>query len=164
VRRGGATERKPRSDKKVDVKPTMSLELKELLYHFAYLSNEPVKDTAERLCTIGAMSEEVILNIRRWFRRDYHRPNTITVGYLERPRLKIIMKGETGKVTIKFPQTDYDIICRLAHALDITPTSTCTLLIKMTLTNRDFMESYVERYLKDLDKKKLLDIHRLLKL
>ncbi len=164
MRREGATERKPRSDKKVDVKPTMSLELKELLYHFAYLSNEPVKDAAERLCTVGAMSEDVILSIRHWFRRDYHRPNTITVGYLERPRLKIIMKGETGKVTIKFPQTDYDIICRLAHALDITPTSTCTLLIKMTLTNRDFMESYVESYLKNLDKKKLLEIHRLLKL
>lgn len=164
MKREGTTERKPRSDKKVDVKPTMSLELKELLYHFAYLSNEPVKDAAERLCTLGAMSEVVITSIRRWFRRDYHRPNTITVGYLERPRLKIIMKGETGKVTIKFPQTDYDIICRLAHALDITPTSTCTLLIKMTLTNRDFMGSYVERYLKDLDKNKLLDIHRLLKL
>ena len=164
MRREGTTERKPRNDKKVDVKPTMSLELKELLYHFAYLSNEPVKDVAERLCIVGAMSEEIILSIRHWFRRDYHRSNTITVGYLERPRLKIIMKGETGKVTIKFPRYDYDILCRLAHALDITPTSTCTLLIKMTLTNRDFMESYVERYLKDLDKKKLLEIHHKLKL
>lgn len=164
MRREGATERKPRSDKKVDVKPTMSLELKELLYHFAYLSNEPVKDAAERLCTLGAISEEVITSIRHWFRRDYHRPNTITVGYLERPRLKIVMKGETGKVTIKFPQTDYDIVCRLAHALDITPTSTCTLLIKMTLTNREFMESYVEKYLKDLDKKRLIELNRILKL
>lgn len=164
VRREGNTERKVRSDKKVDVKPTMSLELKEMLYHFAYLSNEPVKDVAERLCTLGTMSEEIISSIKHWFRRDYYRPNTITVGYLERPRLKIIMKGETGKVTIKFPQSDYDILCKLAHALDLTPTSTCTLLIKMTLTNRDFMESYVERYLKGVDKKRLLEINRILKL
>lgn len=164
MRREGETERKVRSDKKVDVKPTMSLELKELLYHFAYLSNEPVKDVAERLCSLGAMSEEVIMSIRHWFRRDYHRPNTITVGYLERPRLKIIMKGETGKVTIKFPQNDYDILCKLAHALDLTPTSTATLLIKMTLTNREFMEMYVQRYLRNLDNKKILEVNRLLKL
>ncbi|MEK3993741.1 hypothetical protein MKY29_03215 [Psychrobacillus sp. FSL K6-2365] len=164
MRREGETERKVRSDKKVDVKPTMSLELKELLYHFAYLSNEPVKDVAGRLCSLGAMSEEVIMSIRHWFRRDYHRPNTITVGYLERPRLKIIMKGETGKVTIKFPQNDYDILCKLAHALDLTPTSTATLLIKMTLTNREFMEMYVQRYLRNLNNKKILEVNRLLKL
>ncbi|MCK1999405.1 hypothetical protein MPH47_19610 [Psychrobacillus psychrodurans] len=164
MRREGASERKVRSDKKVDVKPTMSLELKELLYHFAYLSNEPVKDVAERLCSLGAMSEEVIMSIRHWFRRDYHRPNTITVGYLERPRLKIIMKGETGKVTIKFPKNDYDILCKLAHALDLTPTSTATLLIKMTLTNREFMEMYIQRYLRNLDNKKILEVNRLLKL
>ena len=160
----GKIERKVRSDKKVDVKPTMSIALKEQLYHFAYLSNEPVKDAAERLCIKGAVSEHIITNIRQWFRRDYHRPNCITTGYLDRPRLKLITKGEVGKVTIKFPQESYDLLCRLAFSLDLTPTSTATVLIKVTLNNNDFMNEYISNYLGHLSNQRVKEIKSFLKL
>lgn len=162
--RGGEKERKVRSDKKVDVKPTMSLALKSQLYEFAYLCNEPVKDAAQRLCEKGATSEFIIDNIRHWFRRDYHRPFTITKGYLERPRLKITFQGETGKVTIKFPQESYDLLSKLAFALDLTPTSTATLLIKITLNNHSFMEEYVHLYLRHLEPRRIQEIKRFLKI
>ncbi|PZX07883.1 hypothetical protein C7437_1011005 [Psychrobacillus insolitus] len=164
MKRMGEKDRKVRSDKKVDVKPTMSLELKDLLYHFAHLSEEPVKDAAQRLIEKAVTHELIIASIRKWFRRDYHRPNTITAGYSDRPKLKITMKGETGKVTIKFPQESYDTLCNLAHALDITPTSTAAVLIKMTLYNKDFMDEYIRFYLRHLEPRKIEAINKLLKL
>ena len=164
MRRGEGSNRKVRSDKKVDVKPTMSLELKEKLYGFAYLSNEPVKDAAERLCTKGAMSEEVITDIRQWFRRDYHRPYNITKGYSYRPKLQLVMNGEKSKVTIKFPQENYDLLCKVAYALDLPPTSTATVLIKITLANYEFMHEYIRFYLKHLDQERITEIKRFLKI
>lgn len=40
------------------------------LYKFADICDEPVKDVAERLCNTGAVSEFVVEEIRKWFRRD----------------------------------------------------------------------------------------------
>ncbi len=153
-------ERKTRSDKKIDVKPTLTIELKNSLYTFAYLCNEPVKDVAEKLCMDGATSKVVIDDICKWFRRDYQYGNTIAVGDLERPRLKINYNSITSKVTIRFKRDDYDLLCKLAHALDITPTSTAALLIKVSLGNIEFMQQYGIKHSQGLsqERKRKIDV------
>jgi len=156
----GGGNRKTRSDKKIDVKPTMSIDLKNQLYSFAYLCDEPVKDVAEKLCVDGATSKVIIDDICKWFRRNYIYYNTVAVGDPERPRLKINIKGESSKVTIRFRREDYDVLCNLAHALDITPTSTTGLLIKVSLCNVEFMQQYAHDYLMHLsdERKKKIDV------
>ncbi|MGY3186428.1 hypothetical protein [Lysinibacillus sp. TE18511] len=153
-----------RSDKKVDVKPTISESLKITLYRFAEICDEHVKDVAERLCNTGAVSEIVVEDIRKWFRRDYRWNNTITMGYPERPKLRITTESNTGKVTIKFKRRDYDQLSVLAFALDITPTTTAAVLIRITLGNKKFMQWYLSKYLLHLDQMKIREIYRLLKL
>lgn len=139
----GVGERKVRSDKKVDVKATMSLTLKRQLYEFADLCEEPVKDIAERLCMLGAESKCIMDEICKWMRRNYYYKNTIVMGYSERPRLKLTFQDETGTVTIRFVKYDYDKLCELAYALDLTPSSTATVLIRMTLKNIEFMDEFM---------------------
>lgn len=153
-------ERKTRSDKKVDVKPTMTLELKNNLYTFSRLCNEPVKDVAEKLVMDAATSKVVIDDICRWFRRDYRYGNTVVVGNANRPKLKMIYNDVTSKVTIRFKREDYDLICNLAHALDLTPTSTAGLLIRVSLKNIDFMQQYCTKHLMELsgERKKKVDV------
>ncbi|RUL56443.1 hypothetical protein [Lysinibacillus antri] len=153
-------ERKIRSDKKVDVKPTLSIELKNSLYTFSYLCNEPVKDVAEKLCLDGAVSKVVIDDICKWFRRSYQYNNVIAVGDADRPKLKINYSSQTSKVTIRFKREDYDLICNLAHALDLTPTSTAALLIRVSLRNIEFMQQYCTKHLMDLsnERKKKIDV------
>ncbi|MGE8037815.1 hypothetical protein [Lysinibacillus sp. NPDC093692] len=153
-----------RSDKKVDVKPTISESLKTTLYKFAEICGEYVKDVAERLCNTGAVSEIIINEIRRWFRRDYRWNNTITMGYPERPKLRITVQPNRGKVTIKFKQRDFDQLSVLAFALDITPTTTAAVLIRMTLGNRRFMQWYLSKFMLHLGEIKIRQIYRLLKL
>ena len=156
----GGGNRKTRSDKKVDVKPTLSVNLKNQLYSFAYLCDEPVKDVAEKLCLDAATSKVIIDDICKWFRRNYIYHNTVAVGDPERPKLKISIKGESSKVTIRFVREDYDLLCDIAHALDITPTSTAGLLIKVSLSNVEFMQQYAYEHLIHLsdDQKKKIDV------
>ncbi|MEB9310261.1 hypothetical protein P4I99_33175 [Bacillus cereus] len=47
-------ERKVRKDKKVDIKPTISVDLKECIYRLSYITNKPVKDGG--LCSNGTKS------------------------------------------------------------------------------------------------------------
>jgi len=156
--KNGGGNRKTRSDKKVDVKPTMSINLKNQLYSFAYLCDEPVKDCAEKLCIDGATSKVIIDDICKWFRRNYIYHNTVAIGDSERQKLKIHIQGESDKVTIRFKQKDYDLLCELAHALDVTPTTTSGILIKTTLTNVEFMQQYAHEHLMHLSDKQKKDI------
>lgn len=151
-----------RSDKKVDLKATMSLQSKERLYQFAEMCEEPVKDVAERLCALGSDSQYVIDDIRGWFRRNYYYKNSIVIGYLERPKLTIISLGETSKVSIKFHKENYDKLCAVAYALDITPSSTASVLIVTSLKNHAFMDDYIAYHLQHLEENSLKEIRQFL--
>lgn len=158
--------RQIRSDKKVDVKPTMSITLKNQLYNFADRCNEPVKDIAERLCVQGMVSGDVMEEMCKWLRRDYFYKNTHVMGYMERPKLKIKSNGETNKVTMRLKQTDYDKLSELAYALDITATSTAAVLIRMASKNDSFMTAFIDGLKKiDFREKELLkrNLHKIFK-
>lgn len=157
MQNGGAN-RKPRSDKKRDVKPTVSINLKKQLKTFAELCNEPVKDVAEKLCKDGATSKVIIDDICKWFRKNYLYSNTLVVGDAERPKLKVNIVGESDTVTFRLKRDDYDVLDDLAHALDLTPTTTAGVLIKVTLYNVEFMQQYAHDHLMHLSDKQKKDI------
>ncbi|MCE4045779.1 hypothetical protein LXM56_16820 [Lysinibacillus fusiformis] len=48
--------------------------------------------------------------------------------------------AKKGKVMIKFKQRDFDQLSVLAFALDITPTTTAAVLIRVTLGNKKVMQ------------------------
>lgn len=158
----GGGKRKQRSDKKIDVKPTVSLEFKRNLYTFAYLCDEPVKDVAERLILEGLFSKLIIDQFCKWLRRDYYYNNAVAVGHQDRPKLKILYAGETSKISIKLLREDYDILSDLAHALDVPPTTAAGMIIKMTLNSVTFMRDYVQTFLRHLDSEKKRQIEALL--
>jgi len=67
-------------------------------------------------------------------------------------------------VTIKFKKKDYDQLCNLAFALDITPTTTCAVLIMVTMRDRKFIQWYLGVYGSNLDEMKVREVYKLLKL
>ena len=158
--RGG--ERKTRSDKKKDVKPTLTVKSKRQLYKFCELCELPVKVVAEQLCEKACTSSLILDDINGWFRRDYFCAPAIHKGYPERPRLKLIFHEETEKVNMRLRQTTYDQLCDLAYALDLPPTTTAAVLIKMTMKNREFMFEYV-RTMNHLSNEQKNTVHALLR-
>jgi len=158
---GRVGDRQLRPDKKVDVKATMSLSLKNQLYEFAELCNVPVKDISERLCINGATSSHIVDQLSKWMRRDYVYLTSLVLGDTERPKLKLTSKEETGRVSIRFKQKDYDQLCELAHALDLTPSSAVTVLIRVCTKNNAFMPGFIES-LESVSKKEKYEIKRFL--
>lgn len=136
--------RKTRSDKKIDVRPTISISLKNHLYTFSNLCDLPVKEVIELIIERSSESKEIIEYLSKWFRRNYIFKNTLVLGDESRPRLKIIYKEETKKVTTRLKRNNYDRLCDLAFALDITPTTAVGVLIKVSLNNEDFMLSFIK--------------------
>ena len=158
-------ERKQRVDKKVEIKPTLSLDFKKQLYAFAELCNEPVKEVAERLCVKGMISDTIIKDIRGWFRRDYKYGtaigrgfNKIAFGEEERPKLKITLQGDTSKITMRLFKEEADQLAQLAFALDLTISSTVSVLLRVTTRNNDFMNLFVDDMGYELDKSRMKEV------
>jgi len=154
--------RKMRSDKKVDVKPTISDRTKRQFYKFSELCELPVKDVAQQLIENACTSSLILDDINHWFRRDYVCPPAIHKGNIERPRLKIIFNEETGKINTRLSQENYDQLCDLSYSLDLPPTTTAAILIKRSLHNREFMFDYV-RSLKHLSNEEKNELHAFLR-
>src|SRR5699024_12776141 len=110
--------RKTRSDKKKDIKPTVSINLKETISLISYITTTPVKDVSEHICSIGLYSKQVMDLLSEYFRRDLVFGNTCYVGNLERTSLqrKKIYDLET-RITIRFTEEIADKINSLAYAL-----------------------------------------------
>lgn len=141
--------RKVRSDKKKEVKPSLSTELKEAIYRISYITQTPVKDIAVLLCDKGFVSPDVMSYLSPQFRRTVRLKNTMYMGDLERPSLRTrSLPGKTEKITIKFEQSSYENICMLAYALDVTPTRATALLLHTSLHHSDILNKYIQEHLK----------------
>lgn len=162
--KGGRAGRLVRSDKKVDVKATMSVQSKKNLHDFALLCNEPIKDVAERLIVLSVISRDVIEKLCIWFRRDYRYDVSIVFGDESRARLSVKNNGETGIVSIKFKRQNYDALCAVAYALDITPSAAASVLIVLSMQNHSFMSEYVNVHLTHLDQPRIVTIKKFLNL
>lgn len=157
--------RKVRSDKKRDVKPTISEQLRETVYRISYITNIPVKDIAETICNHGITSRKVMDNLSANFRRTVRLRNTLYMGVLERPSLqRKRFTGRTERISIRFQQDDYENITTLAFALDVTPSRATALLLDASIRDSDFINYYIRDYLKtQLNDHRMTELKKVLK-
>lgn len=152
--------RKVRSDKKRDVKPTVSVELKNCVYRLSYITNTPVKDVVEIICEKGLESRKVLEYLSHYFRRDYQFVNTIFIGDPGRESLqKKSQSGKNERITTRFNQDTYEKIKYLSGALDVTPTKATALLLEASIRNTELLNSYMRTFLRGtLDKMRMKEL------
>ncbi|WP_061810485.1 hypothetical protein [Rossellomorea vietnamensis] len=157
--------RKVRSDKKRDVKPTISSNLKHCIYRLSYITSTPVKDVAETLCEKGLRSRKVMDYLSTYFRRDLKFANTIYIGDFERESLqRKVQTGKNERITIRFTQLSYEHISSLARALDVTPSKATALLLDASIRNTNLLNAFVKTYLHDhLDGNRMKELKEVLK-
>lgn len=157
--------RKVRSDKKTDVKPTIPIELKDVIYRIGYVIDTPVKDVCEAIVIDGMDSKKVIGHLAQNFRRDVRLHNTIYFGDLERPSLQRrepLIKSE--RITLRLKTHDFENIATLAFALGVTPSRATGLLLDASIRNSDFINAYLERHLaKKLDERRMKELRIIIK-
>lgn len=157
--------RKVRSDKKRDVKPTISTDLKNCIYRLSYITNTPVKDVVEIICERGLNSRKTIEYLSNHFRRDFRFGNTIYMGDINRTSLqRKYQSGKTERITTRFSQVTFEKIKSLSDALDVTPSKATALLLDASVRNTNLLNSFVKSYLhNNIDKNRMKELKLVLK-
>lgn len=160
VRKG----RKVRSDKKRDVKPTVSRELKDCIYRLSYITDTPVKDVAEKISIEGFRRKKVISYLSRNFRRDIRIDNTVYMGDIERvPIKKRTSSGQSERISIRFKSDMHERLSALSYALDCSVSRACALLLDATVRDVDFINSFAYEYLSEhVDKQRMDELKKVL--
>ncbi|KEK21739.1 hypothetical protein BAGA_26190 [Bacillus gaemokensis] len=161
----GEKKRKIRSDKKKDIKPTISSDLREVICRLSYITTTPIKDVGEFICEFGLASKDVIDALANHFRRDLIVDSTCYVGNLERTSLqREKVESPSNRITIRFKQETYERITALAYALDVTPSKATALLLDVSLKNSNVINRYVKTHLQaTLDNNRLKELKKIIK-
>lgn len=156
--------RKVRSDKKRDVKPTVSHELKDCIYRLSYITDTPVKDVAEQICINGFGRKKVISHLSTNFRRDIRIDNSVYFGDFDRVSVrKRTAPGQSERISIRFKSDMYERLSVLAYALDCSVARACALLLDSTVREVDFINEFARDYIgKNVDKRRMEELKKVL--
>lgn len=157
--------RKERSDKKRDLKPTVPIQLYNCISDLAYIGSIPIKDTVEYLCIEGIKSTNVIEVISKYFRRGYLHKSTIYYGddSIEVKRY-IVRKMATKRISTRLTKHDYENIHSLSNALDYTPSSTGSILLEYSIRDSTIIDKFLKEYSYNLDEQRKKVLKNLLKI
>lgn len=160
-----AKKRKVRSDKKREIKPTISVELKNCIYSLSYITGKPVKDISEIICEKGIGSRKTMEYLSQYFRRDYQFLNTIHIGDYGRESLqRKYQSGKNERISVRFTQSVYERIYALSIALDCTPSKTVALLLDASVRNVNLLNSLVKLYLSEhVDNSRMKELKQIMK-
>lgn len=142
-------ERRVRSDKKKEVKPLLSINLKDAIYRLSYITHSPVKDVCEQLCIAVMNDRKIITDLSMFFIRDIRIDSTIYLGRSENKRLKKRIEGARERVTIKFKAKDYAFIYDLAYALDCSPSRVVAVLLEIAMQDIRIVNQYIKQHLEN---------------
>jgi len=157
-------ERKIRSDKKKEIKPYISIEIKDAIYRLSYITQTPVKDVCEQLVIYTMNDREVIDHLTQFFQRDIRLGNTIYRGFLDNPKARKRLLEYRERVTVRFKREDVEPIVILSYALDCSPTRTTAILLENGIRNMKFINRYVEEFLRsEITESQMRELRLLLK-
>lgn len=136
-----------RSDKKRDVKPTISLDLKDVLYRLSYITFSPVKDVCQEMAMLVLHDRYAIERLSKYFKRDLIIGNTMFVGNIANETIEKRPKIRGERVTIRFTQKEFESIALLSHALDCSASRTVAILLDMSTQYIKYVNAFIKRYL-----------------
>ena len=140
-------ERKQRSDKKRDVKPTVNFEVKDAIYRLAYLTKTTVKDTCEQMIKFAMNDVESIDNLSQHFRRAIRINQTFHNGKPSNIPIDKRLQDGGERMTTRLTEYDFEILNAYAYALDVRPARAAAVLIDIAIRDYRFVNNYVMRYL-----------------
>lgn len=158
-------ERKIRSDKKRDVKPTVSLELRDCIYRLSFITDTPVKDVIEAVLLDGSKRKRPLSHLSQYFLRDVRVGQVVYLGDPE--RVPVGRRGSTAKtvrISTRVTQEMYADLEGVAYAMSCTVSRAAALLIDATVRDADFVNDFVQKYLeRHIDEERMRNLRKVLK-
>ena len=142
-------QRKQRSDKKREVQPYITMQLKDTIYRLSYITSTPVKDICEFMCIYLINSPKAINALSMHFKRDIKLNNTLYFGSLDNQSINKRLNRPTERVTVRFKQMDYEFISVLSYALDCSASRVVAVLLEIALTDIKVVNIYIKEQLNE---------------
>lgn len=160
----GERKRKTRSDKKKDVKPTISIQLKDSVYRLSFITKKPVKDVCEELVLNSLYgNKEILKELSRYFKRTIQFNNTVFRGSLENKTIYDVTGEENERISFRVTQSVHDFLYDLSYVLACSISKVGAILIYESITDGPFIESYLQGYLNSLDPSRKKELKQLIK-
>lgn len=138
--------RQVRSDKKREVKPTLSIKLKKEVERLGFILDVPIKDLGVYLFDEGVHNKDVIEKLSVYFVYDacLHVENTLFYGHDEHEIPTLFEDEPTDRISIRFPQRQYGDVQLLAELMDVTPSRAVAVLLDSAIRHVDIIEKLLE--------------------
>ncbi|WP_216667927.1 hypothetical protein [Sporosarcina jiandibaonis] len=154
-----------RNDKKRDIKPTVTRELKDCIYRLSFITDTPVKDVIEEILIAGSQRRKVVSYLSQYFLRDVRIANTLYMGDLNRiPIKKRASTGRNERVSTRVTESMHDSLSALAYAMGCSVSKACALLVDATVRDTDFVNEFAKGYIeKNVDEERMRELKKVLK-
>lgn len=138
--------KKIRSDKKLDVKPFVPIDLYDCIERLSYIIRKPIKDVGELLCIYGIKSDFVLDSLSSYFVRDFSPggANTVYVAQSSSGTRRIKIAGYKKRVSIRFKQSTYNQLYTLSYVAGLTVSSTVSLLLIHAFRDLTLLNNIIE--------------------
>ena len=143
VQHSDKKERKTRSDKKRDIKPTISIEVKDHIYRLSYIMTIPVKDVCVMMIEHAIQDETIINRISKNFQRGIWFNETLFHGSSYNPPVTKFEYGQTDRIHFRTKKELHDKISALSYSLDCSLSRVCAILLYESLIDRNFINNCV---------------------
>ena len=125
--------RKTRSDKKVQVAPTIPIKVKKRVEAFANALDQPVMFIGKHLFIEGSQRYAVMTQVAPFMKNGIHKvENTCFLGNAENPSL-LLPEGKTDRISIRFTQDEYQDIKIISDMLEVSPSRTVGFVIAASI-------------------------------
>lgn len=79
--------------------------------------------------------------------RDIRIKDTLYCGNLSNPRISKRDFGANERVSVRLKQHSYNAMAVFAYALDVTPSRMCAILLNESMSDYNFINTYVDKFL-----------------
>lgn len=160
----GLGKRKTRSDKKRDIKPTVTRELRDCIFRLSFITDTPVKDVIEEILISGSGRKKVMSYLSRYFLRDVRMANTLYMGNPNSvPVSKRMLDGKGERISTRVTESMHDSLSALAYAMGCSVSRACALLIDATVRDTDFVNEFAKEYIeRNVDKSRMEELKKVL--
>lgn len=157
--------RQSRSDRKRDIKPTVTVQLRDCIYRLSFITDAPVKDVIEAILIDGSQRKKPLSHLSQYFLRDMRIGSTVYMG--DNDRVPVGRRGaneKTVRISTRVTQSMYADLEGVAFAMGCSVSKACALLIDATVRDVDFVNDFAREYLEDrVDEERMKELKRVLK-
>ena len=132
--------------RKIEVKPFIDTEMKEILYKLKFITKRSVNNICESLCT-NAIQNNAVADLKKHFRRNVQ-INNIYFEASNRPvPLEKSSKLKTERISLQLDDTIYEVAYMLAFAIGCSVAKAVALLLKKSMEDKRIITKYFDDFI-----------------